>query len=64
MRTNIAIDDALMAEAIILSGNKTKKETVEQALRLMIQILRQTSIRAYRGKLSWEGDLESMRKDR
>ncbi len=63
MRTNIVIEDALMEEAIVLSGNKTKKETVEQALRLMIQILKQSSIRSFRGKLSWEGDLESMRKD-
>ena len=36
MRTNIEIDDALMAEAQRVSGQPTKKQTVEQALRLMI----------------------------
>jgi len=37
MRTNIEIDDALMAEAQKASGHATKKQTVEQALRLMIR---------------------------
>ena len=35
MRTNIDIDDALMAEAQKVSGQATKKQTVEQALRLI-----------------------------
>ena len=35
MRTNIDMDDALMAEAQKASGQATKKGTVEQALRLM-----------------------------
>lgn len=63
MRTNIVIDDDLMKKALKASGNKTKKETVEQALRLMIALKRQAEIRAYRGKLKWEGDLEQMRED-
>ena len=36
MRTNIEIDDALMAEAEKASGQATRKQTVEQALRLII----------------------------
>ncbi len=63
MRTNIVIDDILMNEAIALSGNKTKKETVEEALKILIQFKNQSSIRSFRGKLKWEGDLEKMRKD-
>ena len=63
MRTNIVIDDRLMNEAIALSGNKTKKETVEEALKVLIQFKHQSSIRSFRGKLKWEGDLEKMRKD-
>lgn len=63
MRTNIVIDDELMKKALKASGSKTKKETVEQALRLMIELKRQSEIRAYRGKLNWEGDLTQMRKD-
>jgi Arc/MetJ family transcription regulator len=41
MRTNIEIDDALMAEAQKVCGHATKKEIVEQALRLMIRLQRQ-----------------------
>jgi Arc/MetJ family transcription regulator len=61
MRTNIIIDDALMDEALKLSDFKTKKETVEEALRLFVSIKNQSSIRSYKGKLHWEGDLEKMR---
>ena len=63
VRTNIVIDDRLMNEARALSGNKTKKETVEEALKVLIQFKQQSSIRSYRGKLKWEGDLEKMRTD-
>ena len=63
MRTNIVIDDQLMQKAIDASGLKTKKETVEAALKLLIQIRGQNSIRSLRGKLRWEGDLAQMRTD-
>jgi Arc/MetJ family transcription regulator len=41
MRTTIEIDDALMAEAQQASARATRKETIEQALRLMIRLRRQ-----------------------
>ena len=63
MRTNIVIDDDLMTEALDVSGNRTKRETVEEALKLLITLKNQAKIRALRGKLRWEGDLESMRSD-
>ena len=61
MRTNIVIDDQWMNQALTLSGFKTKKETVEEALRLLISLKNQASIRNFRGKLNWEGDLETTR---
>lgn len=64
MRTNIEIDDQLMADALAVSGLKTKREAVEKALREMVQLGRQAEIRKYRGKLHWEGDLDEMRRDR
>ncbi len=64
VRTNIVIDDQLMEQALSVSGFKTKKETVEEALRLLISLRNQASIRNFRGKLNWEGDLEAMRVDR
>ena len=63
MRTNIIIDDQLMDKAISASGLKTKKKTVEEALRLLVRIKGQQAIKKFKGKLHWEGDLESMRKD-
>ena len=62
-RTNIDIDDDLLNAAMRLSGLKTKRETVEAALKLLVQLKRQQRIRRYRGKLRWEGDLEQMRRD-
>ena len=64
MRTNIVIDDYLMSQAISISGFKTKRETVEEALRLLISLKTQASVRNFRGKLNWEGDLETMRTDK
>jgi len=64
MRTNIVIDEKLMAEALRLTGIRTKRRVVEDSLRLMIQMKHQERIRAARGKLAWSGDLEAMRRDR
>jgi Arc/MetJ family transcription regulator len=63
MRTNIDIDDELMAEALKSSGATTKRAAVEQALRLLIQTRRQAGLRKLRGKVKWEGDLDAMRTD-
>ncbi len=52
-----------MDRALAVSGRKTKKETVEDALRLLVAQKGQAKIRSLRGKLSWEGDLERMRTD-
>lgn len=64
MRTNIVIDDSLMQEALVISGYKTKRETVEEALKLLIAQRNQANIRKLRGKLQWEGDLAEMRTDK
>ena len=40
MRTNIEIDDKLMAEAMKAMGTKTKRETVEKALEAQVAIKR------------------------
>jgi Arc/MetJ family transcription regulator len=63
MRTNIVIDDDLMEEAMKVSRIKTKKETVREGLKLLIQRQKQERIRNLRGKLSWKGDLGQMRSD-
>jgi Arc/MetJ family transcription regulator len=63
MRTNIVVDDNLMAEALQLSNIKTKKGVVETALKLLVQVKKQEAIRKLRGKLNWEGNLSKMRLD-
>lgn len=63
MRTNIEIDDELMTKAMTLSGHRTKRETVEAALALLVRLKSQEQIRNARGKLRWEGDLEALRVD-
>jgi Arc/MetJ family transcription regulator len=63
MRTNIVIDDALMAKAMKATGVKTKREAVELGLQTLLRLSEQEEIRQFRGKLHWEGDLEAMRTD-
>ncbi len=63
MRTNIVIDDALMERAMKLAGTRTKRETVERGLKLLIRLGQQERIRTARGKLRWRGDLDAMRRD-
>lgn len=63
MRTNIVIDDTLMADAMRLTGLATKRETVELGLQTLLRLRRQDAIRDLRGKLNWTGDLDAMRTD-
>jgi Arc/MetJ family transcription regulator len=64
MRTNIEIDDALMAQAMEASTATTKKDVVEEGLRLLVRLKAQEGIRKWRGKLQWEGDLATSRQSR
>ncbi len=63
MRTNIVIDDDLMEDALRVTGLKTKREAVELGLRTLLRLRQQEEIRRLRGKLPWDGDLETMRTD-
>jgi Arc/MetJ family transcription regulator len=64
MRTNIVIDDKLMSDAIKASGARTKREVVELGLRTLLQLGKQSEIKRLRGKVQWQGDLETMRRDK
>jgi Arc/MetJ family transcription regulator len=54
MRTNIEIDDALMAAAMKAGGFKTKKDAVEEGLRLVRRRKVYEGLLALRGKLQWD----------
>ena len=64
MRTNIDIDDTLMAEAMKATGLTTKKETVEEGLRKLVQQARQRRALKEMKGMGWEGDLDAMREGR
>ena len=64
MRTNIVIDDKLMRDTLRATGLKTKREAVEEGLRLLLRLKRQAGIRRLRGKVNWQGDLNAMRSDK
>jgi Arc/MetJ family transcription regulator len=64
MRTNIVIDDKLMAATLKATGIKTKREVVELGLKTLLRLKEQTKLRELRGKYEWEGDLDAMRRDK
>jgi Arc/MetJ family transcription regulator len=64
MRTNIEIDDEVMAEAQKLIGAATKRETVDTALRELVARHRRLGLLDLRGKVRWEGDLSESRRGR
>jgi Arc/MetJ family transcription regulator len=64
MRTNVVIEDQLIARAMESTGLKTKKAVIEEALRTLIRLKSQERARDLRGKLHWEGNLDEMREGR
>jgi Arc/MetJ family transcription regulator len=64
MRTNILLDENLIERAKKLTGIKTKREVVQEALRTLILLREQAEVRQFRGKLKWEGNLNEMRQTR
>jgi Arc/MetJ family transcription regulator len=63
VRTNIELDDELVAEAMAMTGLPTKRATVEEALRVLLQHRRKTALANLAG-LGWEGDLDAIREGR
>jgi Arc/MetJ family transcription regulator len=63
MRTNIVIDDELMAEALRATGLRTKREAVEAGLRLLARRARQAAAADLSGAVDWRGDLDAERRD-
>jgi Arc/MetJ family transcription regulator len=64
MRTNVVIDDDLMKSALKVTGLKTKKDAIEEGLKLLVQVRGRKEIKGFRGKLKWSGSLDEMRLDK
>jgi Arc/MetJ family transcription regulator len=54
MATNLAIDDALLKEAQKIGGHRTKKDTVNEALREYIQRRRQVEVTNLFGTIEFD----------
>ena len=61
MRTNIDINDDLMAKAMLATGLKTKKAVIEKALNDVYYYFLIQEMESLRGENTWKGDLENMR---
>jgi Arc/MetJ family transcription regulator len=64
MRTSVVIDEALIVEAMRLTGLTTRKAVIDEALRTLVRLKAQEEVRSLRGKLRWEGELDAMREGR
>lgn len=54
MATNLKIDDALLSEALKLSGFRTKREAVNEALREFVERRRQRKVLKLAGKIEFD----------
>lgn len=61
MKINFSIDEKLLDEAIKVTGLKTKQEVIELGLKTLIKLKQQEKIKADRGHLQWEGNLDDIR---
>lgn len=64
MRTNVVLDETLVEQAKTLTGIKTTREVIDEALRLLIRLREQGQVAELRGRLRWEGDLAVWREER
>lgn len=62
-RTNLVLDEEVLAEATRLSGEKTYSATVNAALGDFVRRMRARQILSLRGSGVWMGDLAKMRAD-
>lgn len=63
-RTNIDVDDELVAEAMRKFGLKTKKEAVDLALRKLVGPRLSPEFLASLEGIGWDGDLDEMRRSK
>jgi len=66
MRTNIVLDENLVTEAAVLSGIKTKRELVHQALKEFVENRKRLDLRELKGTggIDRDYDYKAMRDDK
>ena len=63
-RTNVVIDEKLVAQGMKVTGIKTFKNLIDHALRELVRREAQLAILDLKGKITWNGDLNEMRTTR
>ncbi len=63
-RTNVVLDDDLVAKCQETTGIKTRRALIDHALRELLRRDKQMRLLELKGKVDWEGDLSSSRRTR
>jgi Arc/MetJ family transcription regulator len=58
MRTNIVLNDELLKKAFRVTGAKTKKALVHEALEELISVRQKKSLRELKGKIAFREDYD------
>ncbi len=58
MRTNVVLDDALVQEALLLSGIKTKKDVISMALHEFVTTRKRLNLLKLAGKINFRDDYD------
>lgn len=63
-RTNVVLDDQLVAECVKATGIKTRRALIDHALHELLRHKRQREVLALKGTVAWDGDLVAWRQAR
>lgn len=63
-RTNVVLDDKLVEECQNLTGINTKRELIDYAFCQVLRHGRQKRLLELKGKIKWDGDVDSWREGR
>lgn len=58
MRTNIVLDDDLVREAFAVTGLRTKRELVHEALKELIRVRRRRDLGELAGRIQFRDDFD------
>ncbi len=63
-RTNVVLDDRLVADCQKTTGLKTRRALIDHALQELLRHERQKKVLELKGMIRWEGNLTRWRKGR
>ncbi|MCX7008031.1 MAG: type II toxin-antitoxin system VapB family antitoxin [Kiritimatiellaeota bacterium] len=63
-RTNVVLDDDLVAQCQAVTGIPTRRSLIDHALQELLRHERQKTVLELKGRIAWQGDLSAWRKGR